>query len=147
MALARYASFPAVLDLIRANRDVTLLLDVENHLRLVHYAPGRIEFEPTADAPRDLAATLAQRLQGWTGIRWGVSVVSSGGGATIAEGRDAKEIAAKEKAMENPLVQAVFAAFPEARITAIRSPEEAKAEAVADALPEVEDEWDPFEQH
>ncbi len=147
VALARYASFPAVLELIRSNRDVKLLLEVENHVRLVHYAPGRIEFEPVADAPRDLAATLAQKLQSWTGVRWGVSVVSSGGKPTIAEERGASEIAAKEKARENPLVQAVFAAFPEAKITAIRTPEEAKAEAVADALPEVEDEWDPFEEN
>jgi len=146
-ALARYASFPAVVELIRANRDVKLLLEVENHLRLVRYAPGRIEFEPTADAPADLAQTLGQKLQGWTGTRWGVSVVAGGGGATIAEERDAKEIAAKKKARDNPLVQAVFAAFPEAKITAIRTPEEAKAEATADALPEVEDEWDPFEEN
>ncbi len=76
-----------------------------------------------------------------------MSVVAGGGGATIAEERDAKEIAAKKKARDNPLVQAVFAAFPEAKITAIRTPEEAKAEATADALPEVEDEWDPFEEN
>jgi DNA polymerase III subunit gamma/tau len=147
VALARYASFPAVLELIRANRDVKLLLEVETHVRLVHYAPGRIEFEPVADAPRDLAATLAQRLQSWTGVRWGVSVVSSGGTATIAETRDAAEIVARDKARENPLVQAVFAAFPEARITTIRTPEEAKADATAEALAEVEDEWDPFEEN
>lgn len=150
LALARYASFPAVMELIRANRDVKLLLDVENHLRLVHYAPGRIEFEPTPDAPRDLAATLAQRLQGWTGVRWGVSVVSSGGAPTIAEARDARTRIIRQKAFENPVVQAVFAAFPEARIVDVRTPAEAQAAAAAAALPEVEDdagaEWDPFEQ-
>ncbi|MCV2872212.1 DNA polymerase III subunit gamma/tau [Defluviimonas sp. WL0050] len=146
VALARYASFPAVVELIRANRDVKLLLEVESHIRLVHYAPGRIEFEPTADAPRDLAATLAQRLQSWTGVRWGVSVVSEGGAKTIAEARNAREDAAREKAKENPLVQAVFAAFPKAHITAIRTPDEVQAEAQAEALPEVEDEWDPFEE-
>ena len=146
VALARYASFPAVVELIRANRDVKLLLEVESHVRLVHYAPGRIEFEPTPDAPRDLAATLAQRLQGWTGVRWGVSVVSEGGAKTIAEERNAREDAAREKAKENPLVQAVFAAFPKAHITAIRTPDQVQAEAEADALPEVEDEWDPFEE-
>ncbi|MGB3314006.1 MAG: DNA polymerase III subunit gamma/tau, partial [Albidovulum sp.] len=146
VALARYASFPAVVELIRANRDVKLLLEVESHIRLVHYAPGRIEFEPTPDAPRDLAATLAQRLQSWTGVRWGVSVVSEGGAKTIAEERNAREDAAREKARGNPLVQAVFAAFPKASITAIRTPDEVQAEAQAEALPEVEDEWDPFEE-
>jgi DNA polymerase III subunit gamma/tau len=147
VALARYASFPAVMEMIRANRDVKLLVEVENHVRLVHYAPGRIEFEPAGDAPRDLAQSLSQKLQGWTGVRWGVSVVSEGGARTIAEERSAKDDAAREKAKDNPLVQAVFAAFPGAKITAIRTPEEAKTEATAEALPEVEDEWDPFEEN
>jgi DNA polymerase III subunit gamma/tau len=34
-------------------------------------------------------------------------------------------------------------AFPGARISAVRKPE---AEAAVEALPEVEDEWDPFEE-
>ncbi|NCB06110.1 MAG: hypothetical protein EOM69_11420, partial [Clostridia bacterium] len=76
--LARFARFDDVLELIRRMRDVKLLVEVETHLRLVRYAPGRIEFEPTPDAPRDLAANLAARLQGWTGARWGVSVTSAG---------------------------------------------------------------------
>ncbi|MCX8508700.1 MAG: DNA polymerase III subunit gamma/tau, partial [Rhodobacteraceae bacterium] len=146
MALARYASFPAVVELIRANRDVKLLIEVENHLRLVHYAPGRIEFQPTPNAPRDLAATLSQRLQGWTGTRWGVSVVSEGGAATIAEERDTDRLAAEAEAMQNPVVQAIFAAFPTAKITDIRTLQDTRTEAAVMALPEVEDEWDPFEE-
>lgn len=43
-------------------------------------------------------------------------------------------------------MQAVFAAFPEARIDDIRTPEDIAAEAQADALPEVDEEWDPFEE-
>jgi DNA polymerase-3 subunit gamma/tau len=145
-ALARYATFPAVVELIRANRDVKLLIEVETHLRLVHYAPGRIEFEPTPDAPRDLAATLSSRLQSWTGARWGVSVVAEGGAPTIAEARNADRLTAEAEAMQNPVVQAVFAAFPTARITDIRTPEETRTEAALTALPEVDDEWDPFEE-
>ncbi len=136
------ASFPQMLDLIRARRDVQLLMEVETTLRLVRYVPGRIEFEPTGSARPDLAARLSARLQGWTGHRWGVSVTGSGGGATVAEDRDRAEGEARSGAMGNPLVQAVMAAFPEARIADIRTPQ---ADAAADALPEVEDEWDPFE--
>jgi DNA polymerase-3 subunit gamma/tau len=47
--------------------------------------------------------------------------------------------------MENPLVQAVMAAFPGAKIGEIRTPAALAAAAEAEALPEVEDEWDPFE--
>ena len=53
--------------------------------------------------------------------------------------------ALEEKARAHPLVQAVFAAFPDAQITGIRTPAEQAADAEADALPEVDEEWDPFE--
>ncbi|WP_299138684.1 DNA polymerase III subunit gamma/tau [uncultured Tateyamaria sp.] len=145
-ALARFPTFEHVLELIRSNRDVKLLVEVETTLRLAAYQPGRIEFEPTENAPRDLAQRLGQRLQLWTGNRWGVSIVNDGGGKTIAEVRDAEELALKSKAEAHPLVQAVMAQFPKAKITAIRTAEEIAQEAHIEALPEVDDEWDPFEE-
>ncbi|MGB0608033.1 MAG: DNA polymerase III subunit gamma/tau, partial [Paracoccaceae bacterium] len=145
-ALARYPSFEHVLELIRANRDVKLLVEVETTLRLAAYQPGRIEFVPTEAAPRDLAQRLGSRLQGWTGNRWAVSVVNDGGGQTIAELRDAHEESLRQTAQEHPLVQAVMKEFPNASITSIRTPDAIAAEAETAALPPVEDEWDPFEE-
>jgi DNA polymerase-3 subunit gamma/tau len=136
----------ALADLVREKRDLKLLWEVEHHIRPVRLAPGRLEFQPTDDAAPDLAARLAGALQRWTGQRWGVSVVATGGGATLAEDADKDRKAAEAAALENPLVQAVMAAFPGARIAEIRSAAELAAEAQAEALPEVEDEWDPFEE-
>ena len=144
-ALARFPTFDHVVELIRTNRDVKLLVEVETCVRLASYQPGRIEFAPTDAAPRDLAQRLGQRLQHWTGNRWAVSVVNDSDAETIAEVRDASEISLQKTALEHPLVQAVLTQFPKARITAIRTPEQIAAAAVQDALPEVEDEWDPFE--
>ncbi|KRS11878.1 DNA polymerase III subunits gamma and tau [Roseovarius atlanticus] len=145
-ALAHYPTFDHVVELIRAHRDVKLLVEVETCVRLAAYQPGRIEFVPTDNAPTDLAQRLGTRLQTWTGNRWAVSVVNDGGAETIAEIRDAARNALEQQAREHPLVMAVFAAFPEARIDDIRTPEDIAAEAQADALPEVDEEWDPFEE-
>ncbi len=140
-----YATFDHVIDLIREKRDLKLLFEVETCLKLAKYAPGRIEFQPTPDAAPDFAARLGQRLQGWTGARWAVSVVNTGGAPTLAEDRDRDRLAAEAEAMQNPLVKAVLAAFPGAKIAEIRTPEAMAAMALTEALPEVEDEWDPFE--
>ena len=79
-----------------------------------------------------------------------MSVVGSGGAPTIAEARDADRLAQEAEAQQNPLVQAVLAAFPGAKISEIRSPEAMAARAAAEALPEaeaeVDDDWDPFEE-
>ena len=140
-----YATFDQVVALIREKRDMRLLMEVETSLKLAKYAPGRIEFEPAANAAPDLAARLSQRLQTWTGERWGVSIVSTGGAATIAQERDRAEEDQRAEVMENPLVQAVIAAFPGAKISEIRTAAAMQATAAIEALPEVEDEWDPFE--
>ncbi len=145
-ALADYPGFEHVVELIRERRDVRLLVELETCVRLVAYRPGRIEFVPTDNAPSDLAQRMGSALQRWTGHRWAVSLVNTGGGATIAETRDAAQRALEDEARAHPLVQAVFNAFPQARIEAIRTPEDQAASAMAEALPEVEDEWDPFEE-
>jgi DNA polymerase-3 subunit gamma/tau len=144
-ALARFPTFEHAVELIRANRDVKLLVEVEHGVQLVSYQPGRIEFVPAESAPADLAQRLGARLQTWTGQRWAISVVSDGGAPSIAARRDAEENALKSSAEAHPLVQAVMTRFPKATISGIRTPEQIAAEAVAEALPEVEDEWDPFE--
>jgi DNA polymerase-3 subunit gamma/tau len=143
-ALARYAGFGDVVALIRARRDIELLIEVERGVRLVRYAPGRIEFEPAADAAPDLAARLAARLQSWTGARWGVSVVSSGGGETLAEVEAARRGDLMVRAQANPAVRAVLAAFPGAVIRDIRPPQDAAVEAPPPP-PEDDDAWDPLD--
>ena len=145
-ALSYYATFEHVVELVRAQRDVKLLVEVETGIKLVSYQPGRIEFEPAENAPHDLAQRLGSRLQTWTGQRWAVSVVNTGGRDTIAQVKDAAELALKETALAHPLVQAVVNAFPKAKITTIKAQKDLAAVAQSEALPEVEDEWDPFEE-
>ncbi|MGY6632286.1 MAG: DNA polymerase III subunit gamma/tau [Alkalilacustris sp.] len=154
-SLAAWPDFDSVVALIRDRRDMPLLMEVETGLRLVRYAPGRIEFTPTDTAAPEQAPRLAQRLRGWTGARWTVSVTSSGGAPTLAEARAATIDRARAEALDNPLVQAVLAAFPGAEITEIRplappAPDEALPAAPDDAPAlgggdDIPDDWDPFD--
>ncbi|MEM6375247.1 MAG: DNA polymerase III subunit gamma/tau, partial [Pseudomonadota bacterium] len=112
---------------------------------LAAYRPGRIEFVPTEDAPADLASRLGAALTRWTGNRWAVSLVNDGGGQTIDEVENADRLTAESNARTHPLVQAVLDAFPKAEIENIRTPQEIALQAETDALPKVDEEWDPFE--
>jgi DNA polymerase-3 subunit gamma/tau len=126
---------------------MSLLVEIETGVRLVRYAPGRIEFEPAEEAPPELAARLAQRLQLWTGVRWGVAVVGSGGAATLAEARAARKGDLRAQALAHPMVQAVLAAFPGADVREVRPADDlaAPAAAAADEAAGDEDDWDPFD--
>ncbi len=145
------ATFEAVLELIRARRDLALLVEVENSVRLASYAPGRIEFEMAPGARPDLAARLAGRLQQWTGARWGVSVVSQGGAPTIAEQRRRQRDDLHARAREHPAVRAVLAQFPGAEIRDVRPTADQPAATAAPTDPEEGNDdmlegWDPFEE-
>ncbi|WP_246849558.1 DNA polymerase III subunit gamma/tau [Rubellimicrobium arenae] len=143
--LDRFARFEDVVQLVRDQRDIGLLMEVETGVRLVRYQPGRIEFEPGPMASADLAQRLGQKLQAWTGTRWGVSVVNEGGQPTIREAQMAEASALEAEALAHPLVQAALKAFPGAKLK-VQSREEKAQAAEAEALPEVPDEWDPFEE-
>ncbi|MBC9245677.1 DNA polymerase III subunit gamma/tau [Paracoccus sp. 11-3] len=157
-AFATYPDFASVLELIRRMGDMLLLVQVENHVALIRYSPGRIEFEPRGNAPVDLAQRLSERLRGWTGgNRWAVSVANSGGQPTISETRAAEEQATRARVLELPIVQQVLTAFPGASLKKVSraAPEpemvdEIDAEGAANPhdtqgpVAEVE-EWDPFE--
>jgi DNA polymerase-3 subunit gamma/tau len=144
-ALARYAQFEDVLALVRARRDMPLLVEIETGLRLVKYAPGRIEFEPAAQAAPELAARLGERLRSWTGTRWGVSVVGSVGGASIAEERAALRDDLQAQARTHPLVQAMLIAFPDAELHTPVLPPGGPGDAGAASAPTDDDDWDPFD--
>ncbi|MEL6913825.1 MAG: DNA polymerase III subunit gamma/tau [Pseudomonadota bacterium] len=144
--LERYARFEDVVELIRTHRDGKLLVDVEAGVRLVSYAPGRITFTPSEEATADLAQRLGARLQSWTGNRWAVIVEDGGAAPTLKETLNAERIRLEDAARAHPMVQAVFEAFPGAKIIDIRTPEAIAAEAEGEALQAVEDEWDPFDE-
>ncbi len=150
-ALARYARFEDVVQLIRMRRDMKLLVEVENYVRLVKYSPGRIEFEPTDRAPAKLASQLAARLQNWTGVRWVITLASSGGGKTIGEVKDAHRNDMYTQAMSHPLVQSVLVAFPGAEIKDVRGNEfdgsgnEDIVPIDPDDVDDLDDNWDPLD--
>ena len=146
IGILSYTKFEDILELVKQNRDVKLLVDIENSLRLVTYRPGYIEFTPTEFAPANLAQRLSNRLKEWTGSRWAVSVVQNGEAETIFEKKekDAKEL--ETEAYAHPFVKEALVQFPAARIVNVISKKKLEQEAAIQALEEVDSEWDPFEE-
>jgi DNA polymerase-3 subunit gamma/tau len=113
----------------RSFRDVVALAAEREpllHGHLVHsvhpvaFAEGRIELRVDSRAPRGLSSDLLRLLEEATGRRWTIVLSNAEGGPTLAEqGRVA--VAQREAAaIEHPLVQAILAAFPGARLEGVR---------------------------
>jgi DNA polymerase-3 subunit gamma/tau len=111
----------------------------------VALAPGRVEIRVLPEAPRDLAAQLTALLAEATGQRWTIALSNAPGEPTLAEQGKAADAERRSLAAAHPLVQAVLAAFPGARIEAVHDEgadayglplPPASAEPEPDTLPE-----------
>jgi DNA polymerase III subunit gamma/tau len=114
--------FRDVISLVREQREVTLYGHLLHSVHLVRYAPPVIEIRPQPEAPRDLAAKLAAVLAEATGLRWTIAISTAEGEPTIDAQRRAADQGRAEEAAGHPLVQAIMAAFPGARLEAVRDP-------------------------
>ncbi|MBM3576185.1 MAG: DNA polymerase III subunit gamma/tau [Alphaproteobacteria bacterium] len=135
-------SFDALVALAAQKRDMRLKIALESEVRMVRFEPGLIEYEIAPGGARDLASTLMQKLQAWTGERWMVSIVASGGAPTLKEQREAEELKRRSSLESDPLVASVLARFPGAQIVAVRGKDEGAASAETlydDASPIEED--------
>lgn len=144
-ALKRFQSFDHVLALIEEQRDTRLLMDVENFVKLVAYRPGVIEFEPAPNAPQKLAGNLRQALRSWTHQDWQIVLHNDGGAATLKEQQTAQKEQQTAEILAHPILREVISLFPKAKVTDVTSAQDHTAQIINDALSEVEDEWDPFE--
>jgi DNA polymerase-3 subunit gamma/tau len=136
------ASFDALVALAAEKRDMRLKIALESEVRLVRFEAGLIEFELAPGGARDLAAGLMQKLQTWTGERWMVSIVASGGAPSLKEQREAEERRRRSSLESDQLVASVLARFPGAQIVAVRGRDEGAAPAETlydDASPIEED--------
>ena len=145
--LQKFKVFEDVLSLIRFNRDMKLLVETENYLRLVKYQPGRIEFQLTKEASSDLPSRLSKKLKSWTGEYWGITIVNEGGGPTITEQRNKSTQDLHVQVMKNPMVKLVLENFPGSIINEVHLQKPEIKEAITDELINNEEEWDPFEDN
>jgi len=122
-------SFDALVALAAQKREMRLKIALESEVRLVRFEAGLIEFELAPGGARELAATLMQRLQAWTGERWMVSIVAAGGAPSLKEQCEAEERRRRSSLESDPLVASVLARFPGAQIVAVRGRDEGASSA------------------
>jgi DNA polymerase-3 subunit gamma/tau len=122
-AAPRAITFQDVVALAGAKRDVMLYAHLRQSVHLVRFAPPVIELRLEPHAPRDLIANLAALLETETQRRWTIALSHEPGAATIDEAEGVAHTQAMESAQNHPLVQAILAAFPGARIEKLRAPE------------------------
>jgi DNA polymerase-3 subunit gamma/tau len=114
-------SFAEVVALFDKRREAVIRSHLREHVHLVAFEPGRIEFRPDEGAPSNLANRISQLLGEWTGERWLVARSEAAPGElTLREQEERRERDLRNEVVQHPLVRAVLETFPGATIAAVR---------------------------
>jgi DNA polymerase-3 subunit gamma/tau len=134
----RLGTFRDVVAWVGEQKEAMLHAHLLHSVHLVRFAPPVIELRPQAEAPRDLSSKLSALLSEVTGTRWTIAVSRDAGEATIADQGNAADTARKTAAADHPLVRAIMAAFPGARIDTVHD-KTADAYGLPASIPDVPD--------
>ncbi|WP_417494215.1 DNA polymerase III subunit gamma/tau [Maricaulis sp.] len=114
------ASFEELIAMLQERRDIILQLDVERCVRPVSFKPGAMTYQPTEDAPSDLAQRLSKRLQEWTETRWMILAdANAKGGETWSERRQRGKQERMAAVRSDPAVEEAMRLFPGAEIVRV----------------------------
>ena len=122
-------TFEAVVELVGTKRDAMLKVHLEEHVSLIDFEPGRIEFFPLDGAPKGLAGELGEKLTRWTGTRWVVSVGRKPEERPIGEIRREKRAAEIAELKSHPAIATVLETFPDAEISDVKPLPDAKTDS------------------
>ena len=120
LALPQAMGFREIVALFSEKREAGLHAVLYAQVNLVRCELGFLEIRVGSSAPANLAGRVGQCLTEWTGQRWVVSVSAKEGELSLAEQDRAIEVKRQDRARQHPLTQAVFAAFPDAKLTSLR---------------------------
>lgn len=113
-------SYKEVVELFLVNREAALYGHLYNSAHVVRCEPGILEINVEDAVPPNIVARLSQCLSEWTKHRWMVSLSDRPGQPTLLEDERREDKKRNDQAMADPLMTAVMATFPGAKLTALR---------------------------
>ena len=85
-------------------------------VRVISLSPGELVYALAPGYPGDATAELRDALLRATGERWQVTRAEGDAQPSLKEAKDAEKDAARAALLQDPLVNAAFAAFPGAEL-------------------------------
>lgn len=134
MASSYPADFKSLVEALDQGGHPNVAATLHDVVRLVRYAPPRLEFQLGGAVHQGFAADLNDALFRLTGTRWELAETPGEAQPSLYEQEKAARAAQDNEILESPLVKAALAAFPEAEVhvdgRTIHSPHEAEVRSL-----------------
>ena len=83
-------SFEDLISLASIKKEIQLKYDLENNVNLIKFSEGKIDISFNENLDKDFVRNLSEKLLGWTGIRWLITLANKPGQKTFSELQDIK---------------------------------------------------------
>ncbi|WP_271077551.1 DNA polymerase III subunit gamma/tau [Aurantiacibacter sp. MUD61] len=95
---------------------------LKGQVRVISLAPGRLEYTQPPGFDDNITPQIRQAFQNAFGTKWEIIRGEGEGAPTLVEQDEAARQAEAERVRNHPLVQAAFAAFPDAKLVEDQQP-------------------------
>ena len=112
-------SFSSLVDLLETAGQMRLGIQLRDHVGLVSYAPGALALRPLRPLGNDFARDLAASAKVVTGLPWTVTLSETGGVPSLQEQAKMAEERDRAAVLEDPVIAALLAAFPDATLESV----------------------------
>ncbi len=109
-------NFEDLLDLIKKEKNLALLVEIENYFKLISFKKGEIKFDLTPGASPSLVTHISKVLSRTSSFQWKFIREKDDSCITIASQREETKVLQRKKVEDNPLVKEIERIFPGARI-------------------------------
>ena len=98
--------------MIEKQKNLPLLIEIENHFKLISFKRGQIEFDLTPDARPQLVLEMAKVLARNSQLQWKFIRITDESTSTLAFQREEVKLLQKKKIDNNHMVKEVMKIFP-----------------------------------
>ena len=113
-------NFKEVADLFLEKKEILLFNNLFSRVHLVSFRKGKIELNPTDDAPKDLGAKIGQLLTEWTKEKWHILMTQEKGDPTLEEQSDKEKESIINNLSKNERIKEILNIFPGAKIEEVK---------------------------
>lgn len=114
--LAIPSDFGGLIEALTAGKKPLLAQQLHDFIGLVRYAPPDLVIQATRPLPSDFTRDLGLALKDLTGANWQVTMSDEAAAPSLLDQARQQEDAAKMAILEQPMVTAAIAAFPETEL-------------------------------
>jgi DNA polymerase-3 subunit gamma/tau len=109
-------TFEDLIQIASKEKEVELKYDLERNVKLVSFAPGKLNIMFNEKLNKNFIKILTEKLLKWTGERWIISLSKEQGEETIYEKNLTNKKEKLSKEMNSQAVKDFLNAFPDAKL-------------------------------